>query len=93
MTEVASSYLTPLLAALNKTEKMTVEFVEKETIRLKDFLKKELAKIDRVLDEKLDSLSKTQADANAKAEEIKKKQEDLKWLESIQERVNQMIKY
>lgn len=93
MTEVASSYLTPLLAALNKTEKMTVEFVEKETIRLKDYLKKELAKIDQVLDEKLDTLSKTQADANAKAEEIKKKQEDLKWLESIQERVNQMIKY
>lgn len=93
MGEVASSYLTPFLAGLNKTEKATVEFVEKETIRLKEFLKKELAKIDRVLDEKLDSLSKTEADANAKAEEIKKKQEDLKWLESIQERVNQMIKY
>ena len=93
MSGVASSYLTPFLASLNKIEKTTVEFVEKETVRLKDFLKKELAKIDQVLDEKLDSLSKTQADANAKAEEIKKKQEDLKWLESIQERVNQMIKY
>lgn len=93
MSEVASSYLTPFLTGLNKTEKATVEYVEKETIRLKDFLKKELAKIDHVLDEKLNSLSKTQADANAKAEEIKKKQEDLEWLESIQERVNQMIKY
>lgn len=93
MSEVASSYLTPFLTGLNKTEKATVEYVEKETIRLKDFLKKELTKIDQVLDEKLDSLSETQADANEKAEEIKKKQEDLKWLESIQERVNQMIKY
>ena len=93
MSEVASSYLTPFLAGLNKTEKATVEYVEKETIRLKDFLKKELTKIDQVLDEKLDSLSETQADANEKAEEIKKKQEELKWLESIQERVNQMIKY
>ncbi len=64
-----------------------------ETQRLKDYLKGELEKIDKVLEQKWDALSKTKADKNAKKEEIAKKKNNLKWLESIQEKVNSIIKF
>ena len=64
-----------------------------ETQRLKDYLKSELAKIDKVLNQKLDALSKTEADNKAKAEEIAIKEKNLKWLESIQNQVNNIINF
>ena len=59
----------------------------------KEFLKDELLKIDNVLNEKLDSLQKTEADTQAKAAEIEQKEKDLEWLNSIQTRVNNIIHF
>ena len=93
MNEVASDFITPFQKSLKKTQKEAVEHVVSETIRLKDYLKKELSRIDKVLNEKLDALSKTEADSKAKEEEIATKESNLKWLESIQKQVNNIIRF
>ena len=69
------------------------DFVKKETARLKDHLKEELKKINNVLKNKLDSLSKVEADSKIKAEELAQKQANLKWLEDIQDRVTNIINF
>ena len=87
MRVVTSSYIKPFQRSLDQTQKDAIEHVNSETQRLKDYLKSELAKIDKVLNQKLDALSKTEADNKAKAEEIAIKEKNLKWLESIQNQV------
>lgn len=91
MNEVASDYIVPFQKSLDKTKKDAIEHVTSETQRLKEYLKEELAKIDKVLNQKLDVLSKTEADSKAKAEEIALKEKNLRWLESIQDQVNNII--
>ena len=93
MNEVASDYIVPFLKSLNGTKKDAINHVTSETQRLKEYLKEELAKIDKVLNQKLDALSKTEADSKAKAEEIAVKEKNLKWLESIQNQVNNIIHF
>lgn len=93
MNEVASDYIVPFQKSLDDTKKDAVNHVKSETQRLKEHLKSELAKIDKVLNRKLDALSKTEADNKAKAEEIAVKEKNLKWLESIQNQVNHIINF
>ena len=93
MHEVASDYIVPFQKSLDDTKKDAVNHVKSETQRLKEHLKSELAKIDKVLNQKLDALSKTEADNKAKAEEIALKEKNLKWLESIQSQVNNIINF
>lgn len=93
MNEVASDYIVPFQKSLDSTKNDAINHVHSETQRLKDYLKGELEKIDKVLEQKLDALSKTEADNNAKTEEIAKKENNLKWLKSIQEKVNSIIKF
>lgn len=93
MNEVASDYIVPFQKSLDGKKKDAINHVISETLRLKEHLKKELAKIDKVLNQKLDALSKTEADNKAKTEEIALKEKNLKWLESIQNQVNSIIKF
>lgn len=93
MNEVASDYIVPFQKSLDGTKKDAINHVTSETQRLKEYLKEELAKIDKVLNQKLDALSKTEADSKAKAEEIAVKEKNLKWLESIQNQVNNIIHF
>ena len=93
MNEVASDYIVPFQKSLDGTKKDAINHVKSETQRLKEHLKSELAKIDKVLNQKLDALSKTEADNKAKAEEIAVKEKNLKWLESIQNQVNNIINF
>ena len=93
MNEVASDYIVPFQKSLDGTKKDAINHVKSETLRLKEHLKGELAKIDKVLNQKLDALSKTEADNKAKAEEIAEKEKNLKWLESIQDQVNNIINF
>ena len=93
MNEVASDYIVPSKRVLDSNKMMQSITCIPETQRLKDYLKGELEKIDKVLEQKLDALSKTEADNNAKTEEIAKKENNLKWLKSIQEKVNSIIKF
>ena len=93
MNEVASDYIVPFQANLIKTEKSAIDYVSNETERLKNHLKQELVKIDKLLDEKLNALSQTEADSKAKAEEIAQKEKNLKWLIQIQEKVKSIIEF
>ena len=93
MNEVASDYIVPFQKSLDGTKKDAINHVTSETQRLKEYLKEELAKIDKVLNQKLDALSKTETDSKAKAEEIAVKEKNLKWLESIQNQVNNIIHF
>lgn len=93
MYEVASDFITPFLISLDETKKQAIDHVRSETIRLKNHLKGELAKIDTILNEKLDVLTKTEADNEEKAAEIAKKEKNLKWLENIQKQVNDIIEF
>ena len=93
MEEVASDYLQPIQKKLEEIKKQTVKHALDETNRLKEFLKKELVKIDNLLDEKLRSLYQIEDDSKATAAEIKRKEDNLKWLEGIQERVDSLIEF
>ena len=93
MNEVASDYIVPFQKSLDGTKKDAINHVKSETQRLKEYLKGELAKIDQVLNQKLDALSKTEEDNKAKAEEIAEKEKNLKWLESIQNQVNNIVNF
>lgn len=93
MKEVAEDYIKPFQTHLVRIQKGAVEHVVAETERLKQHLKGELAKIDKVLNDKLDALTKTEADTMAKAEEIAIKEQNLKWLEGVQKRVNNIVKF
>lgn len=93
MKEVAEDYIKPFQTHLIRIQKGAVEHVVAETERLKQHLKGELTKIDKVLNDKLDALTKTEADTKAKAEEIAIKEQNLKWLEGVQKRVNNIIEF
>ena len=91
MNEVASDYLVPFRSGLEKTKKSAINYVVSETQRLKEYIKQELVNIDLILNEKLDSLAKTEADTQAKGKDIALKEKKLQWLESIQKKVNDII--
>lgn len=93
MSQVASDYIIPFQESLDEIKKEAIQYVKSETSRLKDYLKDKLAEIDKVLNQKLDALSKTEADSNAKKTEIEQKEKKLKWLESIQTQVNNIINF
>lgn len=91
--KTAERYFKPFQEHLDKIEKNAVDHVVAETERLKLHLKGELAKIDKALNDKLDALTKTEADTKAKAAEIVIKEKNLIWLENIQRRVNNIVKF
>ena len=93
MNEVSSEYLTEFRKSLTGTQKSAIEYVISETKRLKEHLKGEIVKINKLLTDKLNELSKTEADTKAKAEDIAIKENNLAWLESIQKRVNEIIEF
>ncbi len=93
MHEVASDYLIPFEEELMNIKREAVSHVDSETKRLKEYLKGELNKIDKVLNEKLTALSHTEAANKAKASEIALKEKNLKWLEDIQKQINNIIEF
>lgn len=93
MNEVASDYIIPFQKNLQNTEQSAIKYVNDETVRLKQYLKGELIKIDKLLNDKLNALSRTEADTKAKAAEIAVKEKNLKWLMDIQHRVKSIIEF
>ena len=93
MREVAADYLVPFEEELRKIKREAMSHVDTETTRLKEYLKGELTKIDKVLSEKLTALTKTEAANQAKASEIAQKEKNLKWLEGIQKQINNIIEF
>lgn len=93
MAEVSGDYLNPFRQSLNNIQRNAIEHVSQETTRLKDYLQKELIKIDKVLDDKLNALSRTEADSKAKATEIAENENKLQWLKQIQQKIKNLIEF
>ena len=93
MEEVTSRYLEPIQRNLNTIQANAIEHIKRETVRLKEYLKQELKKIDKVLDTKLEALSNSEENLKAKAQEIAENEAKLKWLQDIQRRVKNIIEF
>lgn len=93
MSDVASQYLNPILSDLKKIELSVPEYVKTETEKIKGALKQSLAEIDALIDLRLESLSKVEADNELKASEIAEKQKNLQWLTGIEKRINDIVKF
>ena len=93
MNEVASQCIVPVQKNLDDNRKRAIKYVKNETERLKQYLEAELVKIDFVLNQKLTLLSNVKAESEAKQVDIARKEQNLKWLEGIQKRVNDIIRF
>ena len=93
MKKVATDYLQPLLNNLVNIQKLVIAHVDKETQRLKDILKKELNEINNLLIQKTNDLKKKISETNAKEEDIKRNESNLKWIESIQKRIDELVEF
>lgn len=93
MRSISQEYTAEFQESVINVKAQTIDFVEKETTRLKEHLKGELKKIDDILKNKLDTLSKVEADNKIKTEELAKKQANLKCLEDLQKRVTNIINF
>ena len=93
MSEVAQDYLVPFQRNLNSIQNKAIEHVKCETVRLKEYLKQELKKIDKVLDAKLEALSNSEVNLKAKERDIAENEDRLKWLQGIQQRVKNIIEF
>lgn len=93
MNKVDEEYLQPIEISIQKMRVKAVEYVQRETLKIKDTLKKDINRLDDVLDEKLDNLENIESDTKATEKQIKKKEEDLKWLQTIQKRVDAIIEF
>lgn len=93
MGDVAYEYFTPLRKDLEENEKKLQNYLSEESERLKETLRRELEKIDAILEQKLNDLDVTKDAQKLKAEEIRRKEQNLRWLENIQERINNLVKF
>lgn len=93
MSSVAFQYLQPIQIQLPKAKKAAEDHAQKEGQRIKDVLKSALGQIDQVLSSKLTELQQSTSAAILTDQEIKRQQDELKWMEGIIARVNKLINF
>lgn len=93
MSEVVNEYFEPLQVTLTEAQSAALRHVNSETDRIKKNLKNQLQDINEVLAAKLTELEESINDVNETEKEIKIKQDNLKWMNSIIDRVNRLIKF
>jgi hypothetical protein len=93
MASVVREYMKPLQSQLNDAKKAVNEHAQKESARIKDDLKHQLADIDKTLQKKMLDLKNSSASAACTQQEIKKQESDLKWMNEIIDRVNELINF
>ena len=93
MSAVATQYLQPIQVQLVEAKKAAEAHAHKEGLRIKDVLKKALGQIDGILDAKLTELQKSTDAAAQTEQEIKRQHEELKWMEGIIAKVNNLINF
>lgn len=93
MSSVATQYLQPIQVQLVEAQKAAETHAQKEGKRIKDVLKNVLGQIDGILSAKLTELQQITNAAIQTEQEIKRQQEELKWMEGIIARVNKLINF
>lgn len=86
--DAANDIFSPIKNNIDNTEKEVISYVVSEAENFKKGLKKILEDIEEKKLIELDNLSKIKSDSDSKEEEIAIKEQNLKWLEDIQKRVN-----
>ncbi len=93
MADVVINYFMPRQKVLATLPDKVVEYVATETKKMKKALHAQLVEIDKLVETKLDELTKSQNANEQTAEEIRKKTEKLEWLEGIQSQINNLINF
>ena len=85
--------LQPLTIALVKINGIVKEFIEAQTQKIKENLKGQLDNITNLLKQMTNELDSIIAKTGSTEEEIKRNEENLKWLEKVQQSVNKLIEF
>lgn len=93
MKDLVTNYFMPRQKVLATLPDKVIEYVAQETQKMKKALNVQLAEIDKLVETKLDELTKSQTANEQTAEEIRKKTEKLEWLEGIQSQINNLINF
>ena len=93
MQAVSDDYFTPLREELKKAGDNLKKELKEASYRLREDLQKELKKIDEILEKKLKALEETKNIQQLTSVEIEFKERNLRWLENIQERINNLVKF
>lgn len=93
MAVVAREFLQPIQEEMATAEKTVLDYVKSETVSVKSFMSRKLEEIDSILVQKLASLQQAEKDVKGTELKIAESQELLKWLENIEKRVNNIIKF
>lgn len=93
MSEVVNIFFEPIQLEIQDAKRFALKHVTSESKRIKNSLKKQLKRINGVLEEKLKELHEKINDANTTAEEIETQKRNLEWMKSIIKRINKLINY
>ena len=93
MSSVVKEYMKPLQQQLIDAKAAVTNHAQAESLRIKKSLKDYLNKIDSLLQKKLEELKDSTNSANQTQREIEKQEANLKWMEGIIKRVNELINF
>ena len=93
MHKVVSNFFQPLQSQLLKIKAQAKEHVETETSNIKSSLREQLSEINKALEMKLNQLNQMINNAKETAQQIATKQNNLKWMNGIIDRVNKLINF
>ncbi|WP_288324436.1 dynamin family protein [uncultured Phocaeicola sp.] len=93
MSSVVKEYMKPLQQQLIDAKQAVTNHAQSESVRIKKSLKDYLNKIDTLLQRKLEELKKSTNSAAQTQKEIEHQESNLKWMESIIKRVNELINF
>lgn len=93
MSTVVESYFEPLYEEIVSAKSAIVEHITDETKRLKETLKKQIKEVEKVLAKKLNEVRQRVSDADRTQKEIEQQESNLKWMNEIITRVNNLINY
>lgn len=91
ISKVFTNFLALYQKEMFDNRQAAIDFMENESKRLKDFLKNQIAEINKVLEEKVNSLQDIANQQKLTASEIEENRKNLVWLESIEKRLNAIL--
>lgn len=93
MEKVVNEFFVPMQVDLIKLEKDVPNHLEAQAKELKENLKKEISQVDKLLNEKLESVKERINISDRTAAQIAEQVNQLAWMREIKERVNKLINY
>ena len=93
MHEVATSASHDFDILMDELEARANKYIQEENKRLKERIKEEIKKVDGLLLKKLNDLQALENSEKQTDDEKKRKEENLKWLISVKQRVNNLIEF